>query len=86
MWRVEKLWGSDIVDKIFFVFLRPFAYFYPKQKRTILNTYNKSFLKIKKNLNVDKGGWIITKFYNIIIKFANVDKGLGIKRLSTKSG
>ena len=30
--------------------------------------------------------WIIIKFYNIIIKSANVDKGGGVKRLSTKCG
>ena len=28
--------------------------------------------------------WIIIKFCNIILKSANVDKGGGVKRLSTK--
>ena len=30
--------------------------------------------------------WIIIKFHNIIITSANVDKGGGVKRLSTKCG
>ena len=30
--------------------------------------------------------WMIIKFYNIIIKSANVDKGGGVKRLSTRCG
>jgi hypothetical protein len=30
--------------------------------------------------------WIILKFDNIIIKSANMDKGGGVKRLSTKCG
>ena len=30
--------------------------------------------------------WVIFKFYNIIIKSANVDKGVGVKHLSTKCG
>ena len=30
--------------------------------------------------------WIIIKFYNIIIKSANVDEGGGVKHLSTKCG
>ena len=43
---------------------------------------------------MDKGGrggygqpmWIIIKFYNIIIKYANMDKGGGVQPLSTKCG
>ena len=34
----------------------------------------------------DQPMWIKIKFYNINIKFANVNKGVGGKRLSTKSG
>ena len=58
------------------------AYFYPKQKNKILKYLQYFFFNISKIQNVDKGGrgggqpmWIIFKFYNIIIKSANVDNG-----------
>ena len=59
------------------------AYFYPKQmeklKIPIANPFKEIFF-LKGSANVDN------KFYNIIIKFANVDRGWGVKRLSAKWG
>ena len=42
-------------------------------------------------IRVERGGgvqpmWILFKFYNGIKKFANMDKGVGVERLSIKCG
>ena len=69
------------------------TYFYPKQKKKIeipiVNNFFKYIIKIQNVDKVERGGggqpmWIILKFYNIIIKSANMDKGGGGKTLIHK--
>ena len=70
-----------------------FGLFLPKTKEkkgkiAILNNFKKYYKNLKMWIRAGGGGvqpmWIIFTFYNIIIKSANVDKGRGVKRLSTK--